>query len=65
MKARLLQTLFIAQCYFLQHIILASEANKDIRALKEQNIMSVLFQQTSAERLAGSLQTFTKQLNKH
>lgn len=58
MKARLLQTLFITNALFCSTFMLASEANKDLRALKEQNIMSVLFQQTSAERLAGSIQTF-------
>ena len=36
----------------------AEDAKKDVRDLKEQNIMSVLYQQTAAERLAGSLQTF-------
>ena len=58
MKARLLQTLFTAQVIFCSTFILAAESNKDIRALQEQNIMSVLFQQTSAERLASSLQTY-------
>ena len=58
MKARLLQTLFIAQVIFCSTFIVAAESNKDIRALQEQNIMSVLFQQTSAERLAASLQTY-------
>ena len=48
MKARLLQTLFTAQVIFCSTFILAAESNKDIRALQEQNIMSVLFQQTSA-----------------
>ena len=59
MKARLLQTLFTAQVIFCSTFILAAESNKDIRALQEQNIMSVLFQQTSAERLAASVQTYT------
>ena len=54
MKARLLQTLFFAQVIFCSTFILAAESNKDIRALQEQNIMSVLFQQTSAEGLASS-----------
>jgi acid phosphatase len=58
MKARLLQTLFTAQVIFCSTFILAAESNKDIRALQEQNIMSVLFQQTSAEGLATSLQTY-------
>jgi len=58
MKARLLQTLFTAQVIFCSTFILATESNKDIRALQEQNIMSVLFQQTSAEGLASSLQTY-------
>ena len=58
MKARLWQTLFILNALIASEIILAEGANKDVRDLKEQNIMSVLFQQTAAERLAGSLQTF-------
>ena len=58
MKARLWQTLFILNALIVSEIILAEDANKDVRDLKEQNIMSVLFQQTAAERLAGSLQTF-------
>ena len=58
MKARLLQTLFTAQVIFCSTFILAAESNKDIKALQEQNIMSVLFQQTSAEGLASSLQTY-------
>ena len=58
MKARLLQTLFTAQVIFCSTFILAAESNKDIRALQEQNIMSVLFQQTSAEGLASSLQIY-------
>ena len=58
MKARLWQTLFILNALIASEIILAEDANTDIRDLKEQHIMSVLFQQTAAERLAGSLQTF-------
>jgi 5'-nucleotidase (lipoprotein e(P4) family) len=58
MKARLSQTLFTAQVIFCSTFILAAESNKDIRALQEQNIMSVLFQQTSAEGLASSLQIY-------
>ena len=58
MKARLWQTLFILNALITSEIILAEDAKKDVRDLKEQNIMSVLFQQTAAERLAGSLQTF-------
>ena len=58
MKARLWQTLFILNALIASEIILAEDAKKDVRDLKEQNIMSVLFQQTAAERLAGSLQTF-------
>jgi 5'-nucleotidase (lipoprotein e(P4) family) len=58
MKARLLQTLFFAQVIFCSTFIVAAESNKDIRALQEQNIMSVLFQQTSAERAASSMQTY-------
>jgi acid phosphatase len=58
MKARLWQTLFILNALITTEIIFAEDANKDVRDLKEQNIMSVLYQQTAAERLAGSLQTF-------
>ena len=58
MKARLLQTLFTAQVIFCSTFILAAESNKDIRVLQEQNIMAYLFQQTSAERLASSIQTY-------
>ena len=58
MKARLWQTLFILNALIASEIILAEDVNKDVRDLKEQNVMSVLFQQTAAERLAGSLQTF-------
>ena len=58
MKARLWQTLFILNALITSDIILAEDAKKDVRDLKEQNIMSVLYQQTAAERLAGSLQTF-------
>ena len=57
MKARLWQTLFILNALIASEIILAEDANKDVRDLKEQNIMSVLCQQTAAGRLAGSLQT--------
>jgi acid phosphatase len=39
-------------------IVFAEDSKKDVRDLKEQNIMSVLYQQTAAERLAGSIQTF-------
>ena len=58
MKARLWQTLFLLNTLISTEIIFAEVANKDVRDLKEQNITAVLFQQTSAERLAGSLQTF-------
>jgi acid phosphatase len=58
MKARLWQNLFLLNALITTQIIFADDAKKDVRDLKEQNIMSVLFQQTSAERLAGSLQTF-------
>ncbi len=54
MKARLWQILFILNTLIATEIIFA----KDLKELKEQNIMSVLYQQTAAERLAGSLQTF-------
>jgi len=58
MKARLWQTLFILNSLIATEFIFADSSNKDVRALKEQNMMSVLYQQTAAERLAGSLQTF-------
>jgi 5'-nucleotidase (lipoprotein e(P4) family) len=58
MKARLWQTLFLLNALITAEIIFAEDAKKDVRGLKEQNIMSVLYQQTAAERLAGSLQTF-------
>ena len=58
MKARLFQTLFIFNAFACSMFVLASEPNKDIRALQEQGMTAVLFQQTSAERLAASLQTF-------
>jgi acid phosphatase len=58
MKARLWQTLFILNSLIATEFIYADSSNKDVRALKEQNMMSVLYQQTAAERLAGSLQTF-------
>ena len=58
MKARLWQSLFLLNSLITTEIIFADNAKKDISDLKEQNIMSVLYQQTAAERLAGSLQTF-------
>ena len=58
MKARLWQSLFLLNALITTEMILAGDTKKDVRDLKEQNIMSVLFQQTAAERLAGSLQTF-------
>ncbi len=58
MKARLWQTLFLLNALITTEIIFAEVVNKDVGDLKEQNIMAVLFQQTAAERLAGSLQTF-------
>ena len=58
MKARLWQSLFLLNALITTEMIVAEDTKKDVRDLKEQNIMSVLFQQTAAERLAGSLQTF-------
>ena len=58
MKARLWQILFLLNSLITTEIIFADNVKKDISDLKEQNIMSVLYQQTAAERLAGSLQTF-------
>ena len=59
MKARLWQTLFLLNTLIISEMSFAEDANKDVRDLKEQNIMSVLYQQTAAERLASSLQTFS------
>jgi acid phosphatase len=58
MKARLWQSLFLLNALIAAEMIVAKDSKKDVRDLKEQNIMSVLYQQTAAERLAGSLQTF-------
>ena len=58
MKARLWQSLFLLNVLITTETIVAKDSKKDVRDLKEQNIMSVLYQQTAAERLAGSLQTF-------
>ena len=58
MKARLWQSLFLLNSLITTEIIFAENVKKDVRDLKEQNIMSVLYQQTAAERLVGSLQTF-------
>ena len=58
MKARLWQSLFLLNALMTTEIVFAEDSKKDVRDLKEQNIMSVLYQQTAAERLAGSLQTF-------
>ena len=58
MKARLWQSLFLLNALITTEMIVAEDTKKDVRDLKEQNIMSVLYQQTAAERLAGSLQTF-------
>ena len=58
MKARLWQSLFLLNALITTEMIVAEGIKKDLRDLKEHNIMSVLYQQTAAERLAGSLQTF-------
>ncbi len=58
MKARLWQSLFLLNVLMTTEMLVAEDSKKDVRSLKEQNIMSVLYQQTAAERLAGSLQTF-------
>ena len=58
MNARLWQSLFLLNALIATEMIVAEDTKKDVRDLKEQNIMSVLYQQTAAERLAGSLQTF-------
>ena len=52
MKARLWQSLFLLNALITTEMIVAEDIKKDVRDLKEQNIMSVLFQQTAAERLA-------------
>ena len=58
MKARLWQSLFLLNVLMTTEMLVAEDSKNDIRGLKEQNIMSVLYQQTAAERLAGTLQTF-------
>ena len=58
MNARLWQSLFLLKALIITEMIVAKDIKKDVRDLKEQNMMSVLYQQTAAERLAGSLQTF-------
>ncbi|MDC0030033.1 hypothetical protein OAJ15_03005 [Pseudomonadota bacterium] len=58
MNARLWQSLFLLNALITTEMIVAEDIKKDVRDLKEQNMMSVLYQQTAAERLAGSLQTF-------
>ena len=58
MKARLWQILFILNALIATEIVFAEDSKKNTKDLKEQNMMSVLYQQTAAERLAGSLQTF-------
>ena len=58
MKARLSQFLFLFYAFASIENIFAEETKKNIKDIKEQNIMSVLYQQTAAERMAGSLQTF-------
>ncbi len=58
MKARLWHFLFLFYVFSSIENIFAGESKKNIKDIKEQNIMSVLYQQTAAERMAGSLQTF-------
>jgi len=58
MKARLWHFLFLFYVFSSIENILAGESKKNLKDIKEQNIMSVLYQQTAAERMAGSLQTF-------
>jgi acid phosphatase len=58
MKARLWQFFFLFYAFASIENIFAEESKKNIKDIKEQNIMSVLYQQTAAERMAGSLQTF-------
>ena len=61
MKARLWQTLFLLNVLITSEVSFAEDANKDVRDLKRTNIMSVLYQQTAAERLASSLQHLAQQ----
>ena len=58
MKARLWQNLFILNALILNPNVVANAPSKDIRALQEQGILAVIYQQTSSERLAASIQTF-------
>tara|TARA_B100000287_G_scaffold434941_1_gene501047 strand:- start:2185 stop:3033 length:849 start_codon:yes stop_codon:yes gene_type:complete len=58
MKAPLLQILFFLNASIATGIVFGEGSKQDIKDLKEQNIMSVLYQQTAAEKVAGSLQTF-------
>ena len=58
MKARLWQNLFLLNALILSPYVDANAPSKDIRALQEQGILAVIYQQTSSERLAASMQTF-------
>ena len=58
MKARLWQNLFLLNALILNPYVVANAPSKDIRALQEQGILAVIYQQTSSERLAASIQTF-------
>ena len=58
MKARLWQNLFLLNVLILNSYVVANAPGKDIRALQEHGIMAVIYQQTSSERLAASMQTF-------
>ena len=58
MKARLWQSLFLLNALITTEMILAEDTKKDVRDLKEQNIMSVL----SSRRLPKDWQVVCKLL---
>ena len=58
MKARLWQFFFRFYAFASIENILAEESKKNIKDIKEQNIMSGLYQQTAAEKMAESVHTF-------
>jgi hypothetical protein len=58
MKARLWQSLFLLNALMTTEIVFAEDSKKDVRDLKEQNIMSVLYQQTAAERTSWQHSNF-------
>ena len=58
MKARFWQNLFLLNVLILNPHVAANVTTEDDRGLQEQGIMAVIYQQTSSERLAASIQTF-------